>query len=180
MPDKSLFGGTERSMRKSSVVETVGTHAPWPVMYTRGSSPMMGPSLTSLGQARTSPLRRPCFTAFQRPRRSRIAGPAKKFASYSSVRWRSRWKARCLGDVSSTPASARPQCVPPRTHRYTRHRQAAGSVPLFRCTNVSAATATHAAPSMPADAPTVTQEKEPATAIILDAEDATTTERIEA
>jgi len=36
--------------------ETVGTHAPWPVMCTRGSSPMMGPSLTLLRLARTSPL----------------------------------------------------------------------------------------------------------------------------
>ena len=62
-PDNSLFGSTGTSMRKSSVAETVGTHVPRPMMYTRGSSPMMGPSLTSLRQARTSPLRWPCFMA---------------------------------------------------------------------------------------------------------------------
>jgi len=89
------------------------------------------------------------------------------------VQRRNRRRARCLSDVSSTPANERPQCVPPRTCRYTRHRQAAGSVPLFRCTNVSAATTTHAEPSMPADTPTTIQEKEPDTATTLGVADAT-------
>ena len=62
----SLSGSTETSRRRSSVADTVGTHAPWPVICIGGSSPMMGLSLTSLGQAKTSPQRRPCCMAFRR------------------------------------------------------------------------------------------------------------------
>ena len=42
---------------------------------------------------------------------SEIAEPAEKFARCLSVWRRSRRKARCLGDASSTPASARPRCA---------------------------------------------------------------------
>ena len=179
-PGNSLSGNTETSRRRSSVAETVGTHAPRPVMCIGGSSPMMGLSLTSLGQARTSPQRRPCCTAFRRPRRPRIAAPIEKFARCSSVRRRSRRRVHCLDDANPTPASARPRHIPPRTRPFTRRRQATGSAPLSRYTNISATTVTCAAPSTPAGAPTATKGKEPVTAIILDAAGATTVARIRA
>ena len=137
----------------------------------------MKPFLTLLGQARTSPPQWPCFMAFQRPQRPWIVGPTAKFARCSSVRRHSRWKAHCLNDASSTSASSRRRCIPPRTRRFTRHRQTTSSTPLLRCINVSATTATHAAPSTPADAPTTTQEKEPNAATTLGAADATTAAR---
>ena len=176
-PGNSLSGSTETSRRRSSVAETVGTHAPRPVMCIGGSSPMMGLSLTSLGQARTSPQRRPCCMAFRRPRRPRIAAPVEKFTRYSSVRWHSKRKARCLDDANLTPASARPRYIPPRTRPFTRRRQATGSAPLSRYINVSAIAVTCAAPSTPAGAPMATKEKEPVAAIILDVADATTAAR---
>ena len=140
----------------------------------------MKPFLTSLGQARTSPPQRLCSMAFQRPQCPRIVGPTTKFARCSSVRRRSRQKVCCPNDVSPTPASVRPRCAPLRMHLFTRHRQAAGSTPLFRCINISTTTATHATPSTPAGVPTTTQEKEPTTAIILDVADATTVVRTRA
>ena len=74
----------------------------------------------------------------------------------------------------------RPRCASPRMHRFSRHHQAAGGTSLFRCINVSATTAMHAAPSTPADVPTMTQEKEPVVAIILDAANFTTAARTRA
>ena len=139
---------------------------------------MMKPFLTSLGQARTSPPQWPCFMAFQRPQRPRIVGPTMKYARCSSVRRRSRRKAHCPDDASSTPASVCPWCISPGTHQSTKHHKAAGSALRPRYISVSAITATHAAPSTPTDAPTATQGKEPATAIILVAVDAMTTVRI--
>jgi len=177
-PGNSLSGNTETSRRRSSVAETVGTHAPPPVTYTRGSSPTTGPSLTSLGQAKTSPLQRPCCTAFRRPRRPRIAAPVEKFARCSSVRRHSRRKARCLDDMNPAPASARPRYVPPRTRLFTRRRQATGSAPLSQYINVSATTMTCAAPSTPTGTPTAMKGKEPVMAIILDAAGATIVARI--
>ena len=141
---------------------------------------MMKPFLTLLEQARTSLLQRPCSMASQRPQHPRIAGPTERSARYSSVRRRSRRRAHCLDDASSTPVSARPRCVPPRTHWFTRHHRAAGSTPLFRCINVSATTATHAAPPTPVDAPTTTQEKEPNAATTLGVAVATTATRTKA
>ena len=161
-------------------METVGTHAPRPVMCIGGSSPMMGLSLTLLRQARTSPQRRPCCTAFRRLRCSRIAVPVEKFVRCSNVRRRSRRKAHCLDDVNPTPASARPQYVPPRTRPFTRRRQATGSAPLSRYINVSAIAVTCAAPSTPAGALMVMKEKKPVAPIIHDVADATTAARTEA
>ena len=89
------------------------------------------------------------------------------------MRWRSRRKAHCLGDASSTSASARPRCVPPGTHQSTRHRKAAGSALRPRYISVSAVTTTRAATSTPANIPTATRGKEPTVAIILDPADAT-------
>ena len=138
---------------------------------------MMGLSFTSLGQARTSLQRRPCCTAFRRPRRPRIAAPVEKFARCSSVRRRSRRKARCLDDVNPTLASARPRYVPPRTRPFTRRRQATGSAPLSQYINVSATAVTCAAPSTPVGALTAMKEKKPIAAIIHDTADATTAAR---
>ena len=136
--------------------------------------------LTSSGQARTSLPQRPYFMAFQRPRRPRIVGSTARFARYLSVRQRSRRRARCLNDASPTPTNVRPRCAPLGTHRSTKRRKAAGSALQSWYINVSATTATHAAPSMPADAPTATRGKEPVVAIILDAADATTAVRTRA
>ena len=141
---------------------------------------MMGLSFTLLGQARTSPQRRPCCTAFRRPRRLRIAAPVEKFARCLNVQRRSKRKARCLDDMNPTPASPRPRYVPPRTRPFTRCHQATGSAPLSRYINVSATAVTCAAPSTPAGAPTATKEKKPVVAIIHDAADATTAARTEA
>ena len=141
---------------------------------------MMKPFLTSLGQARTSPPQWPCFMAFQRPRCTRIVGPTTKYARCSSMRQRSKRKARCLGDVSSTPASVHPRYIPPGTHQSTKHHKVAGSALWPRYISVSTVTMMHAAPSTPADAPTATQEKEPAAAIILVTADATTAARTKA
>ena len=102
-----------------------------------------------------------------------------RFARYLSMWQHSRQKARCLGDTSPTPASVPPRCAPPGTRRSTRRRKATGSALQSRCI-VSATTTTHAAPSTPVDAPTVTRGKEPTAAIILDAADATTAARTKA
>ena len=139
---------------------------------------MMKPFLTSLGQAKTSPSQRPYFMAFQRPQRPRIVGPTTKFTRCLSMQRHSRRRARCLGDASSTPASAHPRCAPLGTHLSTKRHKATGSALQSRYINVSATTTTSAAPSTPADAPTMTQEKEPDMATTLGAVDATTAARI--
>ena len=103
-----------------------------------------------------------------------------RFTRYSSVQRRSRLRARCLDDTSSTQAIVHPQSAPAGMHQSTRRRETIGSSPRSWCTNVSAATATHVALLMPVDAPTATREKEPVTAIILIAAGATTAARTEA
>ena len=118
--------------------------------------------------------------AFQRPQRPRIVGPTMKFARCLSMRRRSRWRAHCLSDASLTPASVCPWCAPLGTHQSTKHHRAAGSTLRPKYISVSAATATHTAPSTPVEVPTMTQEKEPTVAIILVTADATTAARTEA
>ena len=179
-PGNSLPGNTRKSIRRSDATEMVGAHAPLPGLYTKGSSPTTGLSHTSLGRAKTSPPQRPYFTVSHRPRHPRIAGPAEKSAHCSNVRRHSRQRACCLGDASSTPASARPRCVPPKMRQFTKRHQATGETLQSRCMNASATTTTRAAPSTPAGAPMVTQGKEPAVAIILDAASATTVARTRA
>ena len=160
--------------------QRLGARTPRPAPYTKGSSLTMGPFLTLPEPARTSPQQPPCCMAFRRPRRLRIATPAEKFARCSSVRRRSRRKIHCLDDANPTPASARPQCVPPGTRPFTKHRQAAGSPPPSQCINASAMTVTYAASSTLANAPTATQERQRVAGTIPDVVDATTATRTKA
>ena len=96
------------------------------------------------------------------------------------MQWRSRLRAHCLGDASSTPASARPQSAPARMRRSTRSHKEVGSTSQSWCISFSAATVTHATPSTSADVPTMTQKREPAVATTLIVADATTVARTEA
>ena len=137
----------------------------------------MGPFLTLPERARTSPQQPPCCMAFQRPRRPRIAALAGRFARCSSEQRCSRRKVRCLDDANPIPASARPQCVPPRTRLFTKHRQATGSPPPSQCINASAVTTTYATSSTPGDVPMAMMEKQRTTATIPDMADATTATR---
>ena len=124
--------------------------------------------------------RQPCSVAFQRSRCPRIVRPPMRFARYSS-RWRrSRQRAHCLSDASSTPANARSLSGLIGMHQSTRHHREVGSRPRSRYISISAATVTQTTPSMPADVPTVTREKGPTTAIILDVADATIAVRTKA
>ena len=124
----------------------------------------MKPSHTLLGQARTSLLWRPYFLGFRGPRRPRIVGPIVRFARYSSMRRRSKPKARCLDDVSSTPAGACPRSDLTRTHQSTRHRKAAGYAPWSWCMSVLAATMTRTTPSTPIGVPMAMRGRELAVA----------------
>ena len=141
---------------------------------------MMKPSHTSPQQARTSLLWRPCSRGFQGPRRLRIIRPIVRFTRYSSVWWCSRLRACCPNDASLTPASTRPQSDPTRTYQSTRRGKAASYVLRSRCMSVSAATMTHATPSMPTGMPTVMRGRRLAVATTLIVVDATTAARTEA
>ena len=157
-----------------------GARAPQPAPYIKGSSPTMGPFLTLLEPARTSPQRPPCCMVSRRPRRPRIDALIGRFARCSSAQPRSRRKVRCLDDANPTPASAHLQCIPPRTHPYTKHRRPAGSPPSSLYINASAVAATYVASSTLGDVPTATREKQRAAAIIPDVAGATTATRTEA
>ena len=123
----------------------------------------MKPSHTSPGQARKSLLWWPCSEGFRGPRRPRIIGPITRFACYSSMRQRSRPRARYPDDVSSTPASTRPQSDPTRTCQSTRR-----------------STMTRATPWMPAGVPAVMRGRRLAVATTLVVAYATITARTEA
>jgi len=77
-------------------------------------------------------------------------------------------------------ASACPQSISVGTRQSIRRHKAIGSAPQSRCISVSAATVTHATPSTPTGVPTMTREREVATAITLIVADATIVARTKA
>ena len=141
---------------------------------------MMKPSHTLPGQARTSLLQQPCFVGFRGPRRPISIGPITRFTRYLSVRRRNRPRAHYLDDMSSMPASTRPQSDLTRTHQSTRRRKVVGYAPWSWCMSVSGATATRATPSMPADVPMAIRGWGLAVATTLVMVDSTTVVRTEA
>jgi hypothetical protein len=97
---------------------------------------------SSLGPARTSPLRQPCSEGFLSLRLSRNARPSGRSTSCSTVRQSSRRRARCHDDVGLMPTSV---CLPDgmiETRLSTRRRVARGLLTSPRYKSMSAPSVT--------------------------------------
>jgi hypothetical protein len=129
----------------------VGAHEPGPVTFTDGLWKTVTVFRSSLGPARTSPLRRPCSRGSLSQRPPRSARPSGRSASCSIARRSIRRRARRHDGAGPTPANVRPPGETPGTHPSTRHHMARGPPTCPRYMSVLAPSVTLVSSWTPVD-----------------------------